>query len=179
MHLYRQSILLFGLILPVVATVAIIGGGLFLGEKLKTSFSEKQQKYKIYDRERIAGLEIEGQLNKQKPHLDRWLNQLSQETASTATTNIREIIDTLPSKEIQLTDFAQMNNKAGFGMVSGQQSSQLRLAFRGSFRTVQRAFFELETRMPQLQLQDLQISPSTGQSSSLLNFQVTYTAWEK
>ena len=42
---------------------------------------------------------------------------------------------------------------------------------------MQRAFLELETRMPRLQLQDLKIDPSASQSS-LLNFQVTYTAWE-
>jgi hypothetical protein len=35
---------------------------------------------------------------------------------------------------------------------------------------------ELETRMPQLQLQEIKIDPSP--QSSLLNFQVTYTAWE-
>ena len=51
------------------------------------------------------------------------------------------------------------------------------MAFRGTFRTMQRAFLELETRMPQLQLQELRIDPSSSQSS-LLNFQVIYTAWE-
>ena len=43
---------------------------------------------------------------------------------------------------------------------------------------MQKAFIELETRMPQLQLQDLKIDPSSS-STSTLNFQVTYTAWEK
>jgi hypothetical protein len=54
----------------------------------------------------------------------------------------------------------------------------VKLAFRGTFRSVLKAFLELESRMPQLQLQDLKIDPSTSASSSL-NFQVTYTAWEK
>ena len=61
--------------------------------------------------------------------------------------------------------------------LSAQKSSQIRIAFRGTFRTMQRAFLELETRMPQLQLQDLKIDPSSS-GSALLNFQVTYTAWE-
>ena len=58
-----------------------------------------------------------------------------------------------------------------------ETASQLRIAFRGTFRTMQRAFLELETRMPQLQLQELKIDPSSTQSS-LLNIQVNYTAWE-
>ena len=38
-------------------------------------------------------------------------------------------------------------------------------------------FLELETRMPQLQLQDLKIDPISTHSA-FVNFQVTYTAWE-
>jgi len=45
---------------------------------------------------------------------------------------------------------------------------------------MQRAFLELETRMPQLQLQEMRIEPNSNQQnpSPLLNVQVTYTAWE-
>jgi hypothetical protein len=93
------------------------------------------------------------------------------------TTNIREITEHLPAKEIQQTAFEPTNTKGGFGAVSAQPSSQLRIAFRGTYRTMQRAFLELETRMPQLQLQEMRIDPSSNQSS-LLNFQVSYTAWE-
>jgi hypothetical protein len=85
--------------------------------------------------------------------------------------------DHLPNKEIQQTAFEPTSTKSGFGAVSAQSSSQLRIAFRGTYRTMQRAFLELETRMPQLQLQELRIDPSSNQSS-LLNFQVSYTAWE-
>ena len=54
------------------------------------------------------------------------------------------------------------------------------MVFRGTFRTMQRAFLELESRMPQLQLQELRIDPSPNQQNQapLLNFQVNYTAWE-
>jgi hypothetical protein len=51
------------------------------------------------------------------------------------------------------------------------------MAFRGTYRTLQRAFLALETRMPQLQLQELRLEPNATQSS-LINLQVTYTAWE-
>jgi hypothetical protein len=51
------------------------------------------------------------------------------------------------------------------------------MAYRGTFRTLQRAFLALETRMPQLQLQEFKIEPNSTQAS-LLNLQVTYTSWE-
>jgi hypothetical protein len=177
MHLYRQTIALFGIVLPIVAAAAVVGICFLLKSKMVSTFNNKQEKYKSYEMGRLAGLEIEAQVTRQLSHTDRWKTQLSQETASAVTTNIREIIEHLPNKEIQQTAFEPTSTKSGFGAVSAQSSSQLRIAFRGTYRTMQRAFLELETRMPQLQLQELRIDPSSNQSS-LLNFQVSYTAWE-
>ena len=145
---------------------------------LEASYENKAKTYKAYEASRKAGMEVEKQVKIQQAHVARWNDQLAQETASTVTTHLREIAEHLPKKEFQQTAFDPSNTSGGFGSAAAQQSSQLRIAFRGSFRTMQRAFLELETRLPQLQLQDLKIDPSASQSS-LLNFQVTYTAWEK
>ena len=176
-HLYRQPIALFGIVLPIVATAAVVAVSFMLKSRMVASFDHKMANFKTYEMGRMAGLEIEAQVNRQHQHIDRWSTQFKQETASSVTTNIREICEHLPSKEIQQTAFDPSNVKGGFGAISAQKSSQIKIAFRGTYRTMQRAFLELETRMPQLQLQDLRIDPSSSQSS-LLNFQVTYTAWE-
>jgi len=178
MHLYRQTIILFGIILPVIGAAALVGIGFALKSKMADSFDNKQKNYKTYEQGRLAGLEIEAQVTRQRQHIDRWNTQLAQETASAVTTNLREISEHLPPKEIQQTAFERPSGNGGFGSISAQRSSQIRIAFRGTFRTMQRAFLELETRMPQLQLQELRIDQSSSQST-LLNFQVTYTAWEK
>lgn len=177
MYLYRQPIALFGIILPVVATIAALGCCYMLKAKMTESFEHKHKNYRANESSRMAGLEIEAQVTRQHQHIERWNTQLAQETASAAQTTLREISAQLPSKEIQLTAFDPSSTRAGFGAISAQKSSQLRIAFRGTYRTMQRAFLALETRMPQLQLQELRIDPSSNQSS-LLNFQVTYTAWE-
>ena len=177
MHLYRQPIVIFGIILPIVAAAAVVGFCSMMKSKMEASYDNKQKNYKTYEAGRLAGLEIESQVSRQHQHIDRWNTQLSEETASTVTTRLREIAEHLPKKEYQLTAFDPSSTKGGFGAASAQKSTPLRIAFRGSFRTMQRAFLELETRMPQLQLQELKIDPSTSQST-LLNFQVAYTAWE-
>lgn len=178
MNHYRQTIALFGIVLPIVLTALVVGICFMLKSKMVASFENKQRNYKEYEMGRLAGLEIEAQVTRQHQHIERWNTQLSGETASLVTTNLREILSQLPTKEIQQTAFEPSNTKSGFGSVSAQESSQIRIAFRGTFRTMQRAFLELETRMPQLQLQELRIDPSSTQSS-LLNFQVNYTAWEQ
>ncbi len=177
MNLYRQTITLFGIIVPVIIAAVIIGGCYFLRSEMIASFNNKQLNYKSYEQNRIAALDVETQVVRNRPHLDRWNQSFSQETASAVTTNLREIFSHLPPKEIQQTSFERTNSTGGFGAVSAQKSSQIRLAMRGTFRTLQRTLLELETRMPQLQLMELRIDPSSNQSA-LLNFQVTYTAWE-
>jgi hypothetical protein len=177
MHLYRQTIILFGIIVPIVIAALVIGLGSTVKSRMTESFLNKQSTFKTSEQSRLAGLEIEAQVTRQRAHLIRWNEQLSQEMASTVASNLKDISSKLPSKEYQQTAFERPSATGGFGSASAQNSSQLRIAFRGTFRTMQRAFLELETRMPQLQLQDLKIDPSSTQSS-LLNFQVTYTAWE-
>jgi hypothetical protein len=178
MHFYRQPIILFGIVLPILLAAVVIGVGSLLKSKMTASFENKKRNYQTYEQGRIAALEIESQVTRGRQHIDRWNAHLSQETASAVATNLREISEKLPSKEIQQTAFERPSSgTAGFGSASAQKSSQIRIAFRGTFRTLQRAFLDLETRMPQLQLQDLRMDPSSSQSS-LINLQVTYTAWE-
>jgi hypothetical protein len=176
MHFYRQTIALFGLVVPLLVIAIVVGLGFFAKSKMTASFDNKQSNYKGYELSRMAALEMENQISRQRPHLERWNQLVSQETASTVTTNLREIIEKLPSKEIQQTAF-DPSGSGGFGSASAQKSSQIRIALRGTYRTMQRAFLELETRMPQLQLEELRIDPNVNQST-LLNFQVAYTAWE-
>jgi hypothetical protein len=177
MHFYRQTIILFGIVVPIIIAAAVVGAGSLIKSKMSESFAMKEKNFKGYEQGRIAALDIENQVIRERKHLDRWNSQLSEETASSVATNLREISEALPSKEIQQTSFERPSNAGGFGSASANNSSQIRMAFRGTFRTLQRAFLELETRMPQLQLQEIRMDPNNSQSS-LLNFQVTYTAWE-
>lgn len=176
MHIYRQPIVIFGIAVPLIIAAVVVGLCFMLKSNMVASYENKHKNFAAYEAGRISGLEIESQVSRQHRHMERWSSQLSEETASTVTTRLREIAEHLPKKEYQLTAFDPSSTKGGFGMASAQASTQLRIAFRGSFRTMQRAFLELETRMPQLQLQELRIDPTN--QSSLLNFQVAYTAWE-
>ncbi len=177
MHFYRQPILLFGIILPTLACLALCVAGYMAMSSMNTTFKTKIANFKTYDQARLAALAIESQVTNEREHTERWKQQFEQETASAVQSTSRAILEKLPSKEIQQTAFDRPGARGGFGSVCSQNSSQVRISFRGNFRTMQRAFLELETRMPQLQLQEFRMDPASNQAN-LLNFQVTYTAWE-
>lgn len=176
--MYKQSIILFGIVIPVIIAVLVIGACAFFRNKITTSFSTKAQYYSGYEKSRMGALEIEAQLSRQRESSEQWKVLVGQETFSLVTTNLRAIAEDLPPKEFQQTAFERLGQSGGFGGISAQKSSGLKFNFRGTYRTVQRAFLELETQMPNLQLQELRIDPSANSESSLLNFQVVYTAWE-
>lgn len=174
---YRQSIIVFGFVLPAAVCAAVVVGGVVLKAKASASFQEKQTLYKSSETNNAGSRAIEATISKKREHVERWKSQMEKETANAITSHLKEIADKLPPKEFQQTAFERPNGESGFASASAQPSSQLRLAFRATYRSMQKAFIELETRMPQLQLQELKIDPAT--STSTMNFQVTYTAWEK
>jgi hypothetical protein len=174
---YRQSIILFGFVVPLAICAAVVGGGVILKSKTSASFLEKQALFKSAENDRVGALGIEAQISKKRPHMERWISQVEKETANSITSHLKQIGDALPAKEFQQTAVEYPTGKTGFATASAQDSSQVRLAFRGTYRSVQLGLAELESRMPQLQLQDFKIDPASSTSS--LNFQVTYTAWEK
>lgn len=177
--MYKQSIIFFGLIIPILIGGVIIGGCLFLKGRISVSLAEKSQHYTGYEQSRLGALEIEAMIGRQRPHLDRWDQLVGEEPISALSTNLRAISENLPSKEIQQTFLERMNQAGGFGNATAQKSSGVQFSLRGTFRTVQQALLELETQMPNLQLQSLKIEPSTSTETDSLNFQLTYTAWEK
>ncbi len=174
--MYKQPIILFGIVLPLLGIFAAMGAFYVLKSRMTESFAQKTSEYGAYSMSQKMAMETEGRVRIQREHLARWKKDLSAETTSTMRTHLKAISEKLPPKEFQETNFEPASTKTGLGVVSAQKSSQIRLGFRGTFRSVQRALLELETRMPQLQLQDLKVSPSS--QSSLLNFQITYIAWE-
>ena len=53
---YRQSIVLFGFVVPLVICAAVIGGGSVLKSKAAASFAEKQSLYKNSENDRLGAL---------------------------------------------------------------------------------------------------------------------------
>ncbi|WP_035606639.1 hypothetical protein [Haloferula sp. BvORR071] len=174
---YRQSIIIFGFVLPAAVCAIIVGGGIVLKSKATASFEEKQALYKSSEQSRAGSQNIEKEISQKRGFVEHWNSQLERETANAISSALKEIGDKLPAKEFQQTAVEYPNGAAGFAAASAQSSSQVRLAFRATYRSMQRAFLELETLMPQLQMQELKIDPNSSTSS--MNFSVTYTAWEK
>lgn len=177
MKFYNQPIILFGILLPLLLVAAVVAACVMGSNHVATTLQEKSEIDRQIKLSRQGMMQIEASVMDEREHLERWKTQLNEESASTVTRNLRAIADRLPEEEFQQTSFESPTGTTGFGSVSAQKSAQIRIGARGTYRTLQRAFLELETRMPQLQLQEMRLAPNPNQPS-MLNVQISYTAWE-
>ena len=178
MNHYRNSVILFGIAAPALVAALVIGLCIHGGQRIRTSLADKVEHFAEAEQTRRAVAHAEAEIAPELENLARWDNRLTQDTSSTVTGHLREIAERLPEGEFQQTSFERPEGSAGFGAASAQKSSHIRLSFRGTYRSLQRAFLELETLMPQLLLQEIRISPHPNQPS-MLNVQLAYTAWEE
>lgn len=177
MNLYRQAIILFGFVVPIVVAAAVIGSALTVKNSITASFNEKCRHFDGFEKNKRDALALEAELSKKRDHIAYWEDLVGKETASAVSSTLRSIEKELPGKEFQLTGQQFPPARTGFASVSGQDSAQVRLVFRATYRSMQRALLELETRMPQLQLQEFRMDPSSNSNS--LNFDLNYTAWQQ
>jgi hypothetical protein len=177
--MYRKPIILFGIAIPVVFAILIVVISFQAKIKVAATYETRVQEYKNYQISKMSALEIEAQIVRQREVFEQWMKVIEQDPFTLVNSNMKTIAGKLPSKEFQQPLPERMTNKLGFGTVSAQTSEALRFNLKGTFRTTQKALVELETRMPNLQLQDLRIDPNNSGSSSFINVQLTYTAWEK
>ncbi|HEX5791411.1 MAG TPA: hypothetical protein VFY13_09655, partial [Luteolibacter sp.] len=91
MNLYRQSILLFGVIIPLVLMIAVVGIGHMLRTKINDSHAIKLKAYATNKQSEKACVNLEKENQILRDHLTRWSEQMSKETAGVVASNLSEI----------------------------------------------------------------------------------------
>lgn len=176
MNHYRQSILLFGFALPLLLVGLVIAAFAYTRGNVVASYENKCKHFTSYERERMNCIGLESQIVRKRPYVERWATLFQTESASALTSQLKLVSAGIPSKQFQPTSFNRPNNNGNFGAASQQPSSPVQLTFRATFRAMQQVLLGLETRMPQLQLDELRIDRQGN--ANTLNFQVNYTIWE-
>lgn len=177
--MYKKPIIIFGIVIPLVIAASVVGICWVLKGKVSTIYEARVQQYKTVQMSKLSANQIESQVIRQRDLFKQWSEVIEQDSFTLLNANMKILAGKLPAKEFKQPITERMINKIGFGTVSAQNSKALKFNIKGNYRTAQKALLELETRMPNLQLQDLRMDPNTTTDESILNIQVSYTAWEK
>lgn len=176
---YKDPIVVFGLVLPLVLVLVTLGLGFHFKSKFESTYKERLAKHEDYKRGEVERQALDAKVRSQEPHMNRWMALFDRPADSKVNDFVGEFQKQFDSTQFQHTGFTRSNTATGgIGGASAQSSVQLQLGFRGTYRALQNAFLELETRMPHLQLDSIKLSVSNP-DRRLLTAKVTYTAWQK
>lgn len=175
---YKEPVLVFGLIVPLVLVVVVLGLGVHFRGKFESTYRSRKDHHASYKKVEAERSVLEKKIRAQEPHLNRWMSLFEGATGSDVKGFFSKFQESVSGQEFTQTAFRRTSASGGIGGASAQPSIQIQLAFRGTYRALQNAFLELETRMPHLQLDSLKLTVS-NQNSQVLNADLVYTAWQK
>lgn len=174
---YKQPIIAFGLAAPLVLLLVLFGLGFHYKGKLEQTYETRRNDYKNYQNNQKVREGLEQVVKRQQPVMNKWMALFDADTATTINGILGEVEKRFPGEEFQQTSYKRTNARSGIGGASSQASAQFEFKFRGTYRGLQNAFLEMETQMPQLQLDTLKIKQDS--SRNVLTADLLYTAWKK
>ncbi|NWK54876.1 hypothetical protein HW115_04600 [Verrucomicrobiaceae bacterium N1E253] len=173
---YKQSVTVFGLVLPMLFAV-LCAVGLFIG--LNYVNKTYQLKNRNYQQDQVVQREIsllKKQVVSQNETLSEWEALLAAENRRSFTQHWKDVGQTFKPNEFNMDLPTWQNQSRGLGKaLPDQPASQVKMSFNATFRAMQTALMEIETRLPQLQLDSMKMKPSDN--GKTLNFETTFTLW--
>jgi len=117
------------------------------------------------------------EFNATREVVEVWNDLLVENIDQTLITRIPHLRNQFPEDELT-GDFPRPTTGAGgLGTTTRQPFSRSTINFRGAWHPMQQFLIELETSLPQLQLESLTITPD--RNPEFLNYSLQYTAWNK
>lgn len=170
---YTESVLFFGIIIPLVIIVLT----LFICSRVLTSDKKAlEAKVTTYEQNKLTINQVkrlEAETKDQNQQLNEWKALLGSEPST-------QIMESLKAsskqygKEMNQSSFSRsrLNTLAAETV---HLNSGWDFTLRGSFRSLQKTFLRLEKNNPHLMLEKLEFRPD--ESSNTLTTSVTYSAW--
>lgn len=177
MH-YRQSIALFGLALPLFLGLAVLGIAMYAKSSVQAGFDEVNQQAKQYSANLATANGLEQQIAKRREYQKQWDDLFKERPIAQINAHVGRLEKAL-NKEFQRSNTEESTAAMGFATLTTQKSSQIQQSYRGTFRGIQQALLDIETHMPQLQLNELNIEPVPQAGSNQIAVTAKFTAWEK
>ncbi|MBK1854445.1 hypothetical protein JO972_05720 [Verrucomicrobiaceae bacterium 5K15] len=172
---YKNPVAVFGLMLPLLGFAVLAAGAFYGSSTINKKFKKKKR---VYDRAQVAEramLQLQAKVGQNGPALKRWEELMSTETRSTFVDHWKEAEGKLKGTEFTRAQHNWINYSEGLGKGVAQPASQVEMNFAATYRAMQIALLEIESELPQLQLDSLTMSP--GATGGKLNFKTTFTVW--
>lgn len=172
---YKHSVAVFGLTLPLLAVAVVAGACLYGVSSIDQKFKKKHIVYNKAQIEEQKTTELQGRVAQNGNHLKDWQKVLSSETRGSFVEHWKVAEKKFTGKEFTRAPHNWVNYSEGLGKGIDQPASQVEMNFSATYRAMQLALMEIESKLPQLQLDSLTMTPDN--SGEKLNFKTKFTVW--
>lgn len=172
---YKQPVTIFGIVIPCLFMVLLAVIALYMSSSTSAEYRKKK---KGYDKAQLAikqTMGLQEQVQKTKVYTKEWDYLLNTETRGTFLQHWQAAEEKFSGKELTKTSHNWINYSDGIGKGIDQPASQVNMSFSATYRAMQLALLEMETKLPNMQLDSLTITPDANSDS--INFETTFTVW--
>lgn len=174
---YRQPITVFGLILPIVVMLILVAGVLSYTSSVKVDYTAKKKKYDLSQTAKRKVAALRNEVREHKPKMAAWDDMLRHETRGSFLEHWKRAAEDFTGKELTKSSRSWINYSEGIGKGISQPSSQVVMSFVGTFRAMQSALMKLETTLPTMQLDSLDMTQDGNGRG--VKFTTKYTVWTR
>lgn len=175
---YKFGIIGLGVVLPLLGILIAVGVMFSQKKRIDKEYAERKTIYTQNKNTEMQTAAIARQLKSYEAKSGQWDVLLEESSLGTVTGILKEVSQAFEgSNSFKQDNFSFVNKETGIGAVSEQPSLSFTLAFSGTFSALQESLLTLESKMPNLSLNSLELSPQTN--GPLLEAKLSYSAWTK
>ena len=181
---HRQSIAVFGIIVPLFVIVLIMIVTVIGHSSLNDNFDIKVAAFERYETAQTQVSELESFLttDNRREKIAFWNSKLEQDLVQSLTLNLDKMLAKHDTETLHQTEMGQAPGAGAIGSKTNIPHSRMQLSFEGSFKPMQLLLAELEREMPHLVLESISIRSQPAKSETEkgnLQFGIVYLCWEK
>ncbi|MEX2579325.1 MAG: hypothetical protein WD342_09725 [Verrucomicrobiales bacterium] len=182
--LHTKAIAIFGIALPSLVIAALLIATLVGRGKIATAHEEKVVALERYRTAKGHTDQLEATMatDNRREKIEYWNSKLDQDFIQSLTRNLDKILAKHDPSVLRQTEMGQATGGGSIAGSTENPHSRIQLSFEGGFKPMQLLLAELETEMPNLILENLEISSMPGGAAGengKLKFGVVYLCWEK
>lgn len=173
---YKNGILLFGAVAPLVIILVVFG--VLASQKLRIAkeYKKREAVTVANQRNEQTAIGVKAQLATYKDRKTQWNTLLKRSDVGSVTGLLKEISSGYRGGEkFRQNDFKFVNRETGIGAASKQPSVTYNISLSGTFQAIQESLLSLESKMPNLSLNSIELSPQP--EGQLLQAELSYSAW--
>ena len=174
MNSYFKPILLFGVVLPTILFGLIFYFG---SKKVRQNKAELDNKITLQNQNNLTRNQANSlaqQIKLNQPRFESWNTLLESEASTTIMGSLKDSTEEF-SGILSQSSFSRSRTTTSFASRVPKPSTAWDFNLRGTFQTIQKAYYKLESQNPQLFLERFELRPDEVNQS--LSTTATYSAW--